>query len=127
MNRTELIGRITKDIELRKTQSGKSTTSFTLAVNKPVKDSQADFIPCVAWDKTADFLRNYCGKGYLVSVEGRISTRSFQTKDGRTQYVTEVIADRVQLLSKPQSEPRYEAPVEETPLPERDLDDLLPF
>mgnify|MGYP002518990618 FL=1 len=125
MNRTELVGRIVRDIELRKTQSGKSTTSFTLAVNKPVKDSQADFIPCVAWDKTADFLRNYCGKGCLISVEGRISTRSFQTKDGRTQYVTEVIADRVQLLSKPQAEPRYEA--EETPLPEQDLDDLLPF
>lgn len=125
MNRIELVGRLTKDIELRKTQSGKSTTSFTLAVNKPIKDSQADFIPCVAWDKTADFLRNYCGKGCLISVEGRISTRSFQTKEGRTQYVTEVIADRVQLLAKPQSEPRYEA--EEAPMSEPDLDDLLPF
>lgn len=124
MNRTELIGRITKDIELRKTQSGKSVTSFTLAVNKPVKDSTADFIPCMAWDKTAEFLSNYVHKGDQIGVEGRINTRSYKNQQGQTIYVTEVIADRVELLQK------KEAKTDTVPAPEEPPavdDDFLPF
>lgn len=130
MNRVELVGRATKDIEIRKTGSGKSVTSFSLAVNKPMKDAGADFIQCVAWEKTADFLGAYVNKGCLLGVEGRIQTRVTQNQQGQNQYITEVICDRVELLAKPQAKAdRYVEPAEDNSLPEEppiDNDDL-PF
>lgn len=101
MNRVELIGRITKDIEVRKTQTGLSVTRFTVACNRPVqkgKNPETDFIGCIAWRQTADFLGNYAKKGALVSVEGSIRTSSYDRQDGTKQYVTEVLCDRVNLL-----------------------------
>ncbi len=101
INRTVLCGRITKDPELRKTQSGLSTVSFTLAVNRRgAKDQQqqADFINCVAWRQTADYMANYVKKGALLGVEGRIQTRNYEDQTGKRVYVTEVVCDSVQTL-----------------------------
>ncbi len=100
VNRVILVGRLTKDPELRRTQSGKSVASFTVAVNRRYgQQDQADFINCVAWEKTADFLSQYAKKGAMVSVEGRISTRNYDdVSTGKKVYVTEVVSDNVQLL-----------------------------
>ena len=102
INNVVLVGRITRDLELRYTTNNKETTSFTVAINRAFKgkdgQTQAEFIGCVAFGKTAENLCRYCGKGSLIGVEGRIQTRNFQGKDGNTVYVTEVIVDRVQFL-----------------------------
>jgi single-strand DNA-binding protein len=99
VNRVVLVGRLTKDPMLRKTQTGKSVLSFTVAVNRRFsQEDQADFVNCVAWEKTAEFLNNYARKGSLVSVEGRIQSRSYDDKDGRRVYVQEVVSENVQLL-----------------------------
>ena len=102
INKVILVGRITKDPELRKTSSGISTVSFTLACNRRFSNSQggqdADFINCVAWRQSADFMANYVKKGSLLGVEGRIQTRNYKDQNDRTVYVTEVVCDSVQIL-----------------------------
>ena len=101
INRVVLVGRITKDPELRKTQSGLSTVSFTVACNRRVskdQQQQADFINCVAWRQTADYMANYVKKGALLGVEGRIQTRNYEDQTGKRVYVTEVVCDSVQTL-----------------------------
>ena len=103
INRVVLVGRITKDPELRKTQSGLSTIAFLLACNRRVsKDShpQADFINCVAWRQTADYMASYVKKGALLGVEGRIQTRNYQDQTGKRVYVTEVVCDNVRTLAR---------------------------
>lgn len=105
INSACLLGRLTKDPEKRVTQSGLSTCSFTLAVDRKYrKDSDqeqaADFIPCVAWRQSADYLCNYGHKGDQVGVTGRIQTRNYDGNDGRKVYVTEVVCDNVQLQSR---------------------------
>ena len=100
INRVGLVGRITKDPDLRKTQSGVSVVSFTIACNRrvPSQGQDADFINCVAWNKTADFMAQYVKKGALLGLEGRIQTRNYDDRDGKRVYVTEVVADSVQFL-----------------------------
>ena len=101
LNRTILVGRITRDPELKKTQTGVSVVSFTLAVNRTYKkegEQDADFINCVAWRNSADFLGNYITKGALLGVEGRIQTRTYEDQSGRTVYITEVVCETVQAL-----------------------------
>ena len=113
INRVVLVGRITRDPELRKTQSGTSVLSFTTAVNRRFasQDATADFINCVAWNKTAEFMAQYVKKGALLGVEGRIQTRNYEDATGKRVYVTEVVADQVQLLeSRATSESRQNQP-----------------
>ena len=101
MNRTVLVGRLTKDVDLRKTPNGASVVQFTLAVNRKVKtqgQADADFINCVAWNKTADLMAQYLNKGALIGVEGRIQTRSYDDKDGKRVYITEVICESLTFL-----------------------------
>lgn len=101
LNRTVLIGRLTKDPELRHTSNGTATTSFTLAVDRPFQTNgkkEADFIPVVTWRQTAEACANYLSKGKLVAVEGRIQTRNYENNEGRRVYVTEVVADNVRFL-----------------------------
>ena len=101
INKVVLVGRLTKDPVLRKTANGVSVTSFTVACTRRFKQDgqpEADFINTVAWNKTADSVSQYTHKGSLVGVEGRIPTRSFDDKDGKRVYVTEVVADSVQFL-----------------------------
>ena len=109
INNVVLVGRLTRDPELRKTQTGKSVLSFSVAVNRKFKSEEqtADFINCVAWNQTADFLARYATKGALVGIEGRIQTRNYEDKTGNRVYVTEVVSDSVQLLeSKAEAERR---------------------
>ncbi|ANU69948.1 single-stranded DNA-binding protein [Erysipelotrichaceae bacterium I46] len=101
INRVVLVGRLTKDPVLRKTANGASVVSFTVACTRRFKQEghpEADFINTVAWNKTADSVSQYTHKGSLVGVEGRIQTRSYDDKDGKRVYVTEVVADSVQFL-----------------------------
>jgi single-strand DNA-binding protein len=118
INRVVLVGRLTKDVEVRKTQTGLSVASFTVACDRRGSRSQdnqqtADFINCVAWRQSADFLGQYARKGAMVGVEGRISTRSYDRNDGTKAYVTEVVCDNVNLLeSKAQSAARASQPVD---------------
>lgn len=113
INNVVLVGRLTAKPELRQTQTGKGVTSFTLACDRQYgRNKEADFISCVAWDKTAEVIVNYTDKGRLIAVDGRIQTRNYKDRDGKTVYVTEVVVNQVQLLSgREQTEQRpVEAP-----------------
>lgn len=110
MNKVVLIGRVTRDPELRYTSSNVPNTRFTLAVNRTFQnqsgETEADFIPIVVWRKQAENVKKYVTKGSLVAVEGRIQTGSYE-KDGQRVYTTDVVADNVQFLeSKAQSQNR---------------------
>lgn len=104
INRVVLVGRLTKDVEVRKTQSGLSCANFTVACDrfrkKDDQEQRADFINCVAWRQAADFLGSYAQKGMLVGIDGNIQTRSYENRDGQKVYITEVLADSVQILEK---------------------------
>ncbi|MDY0323983.1 MAG: single-stranded DNA-binding protein [Candidatus Carbobacillus sp.] len=102
LNRAVLIGRLTRDPELRYTGSGIAVTSFTLAVGRNFTNQQgereADFISIVAWRQLAELAANYLKKGRLCAVEGRIQTRSYENNEGKRVYVTEIVADNIQFL-----------------------------
>ena len=97
MNKVILMGRLTKDIEMRQTPNGVSLARFSIAVNRRFagKDAQqqADFINCVAWRQTGEFIARYFQKGSMIAVVGSIQTRSWDGNDGKKQYATEVIVD----------------------------------
>ena len=103
MNRVELVGRLTKDPELRTVSSGNSVATFTVAINRPFTpqngEREADFINCRVWNKQAENLAKYCHKGDQIGVEGSIRTSSFDGQDGNRRYVTEVNVDRIEFLS----------------------------
>ena len=102
LNRAILTGRLTKDPDVKATQSGVSVANFTLAVNRAFTNKQgereADFINCVAFRKQAENVGQYLKKGALVGVDGRIQTRTYENNEGRTIYITEVVCDNVQFL-----------------------------
>lgn len=105
LNRVVLVGRLVRDPEMRKTNSGAAVTSFTIAVDKPGRvennqDRAASFIACTCWNKTAENVAKFCKKGYLVGVDGRLNQRSYEDKMGQKRSVTEVIAESVQFLSE---------------------------
>ncbi len=116
INRVVLVGRLTRDPELRKTQNGTSVCSFTMAVNRRVQTQgqpDADFISCVAWNKLADLMTQYLHKGSLIGLEGRIQTRNYDNQQGQRVYVTEVVADNIQFLEpKNAQSSNYSQPVE---------------
>lgn len=100
MNKVVLLGRLTKDPEVRYTQTNNTmVATFTLAVNrrfvKPGEDRQADFINCIAWSKTAEFVSKYFKKGQQIAVVGRLQTRNYDDEQGIKHYITEVIAEEV--------------------------------
>ncbi|HDI5549495.1 TPA: single-stranded DNA-binding protein [Staphylococcus aureus] len=102
LNRTVLVGRLTKDPELRSTPNGVNVGTFTLAVNRTFTNAQgereADFINVVVFKKQAENVERYLSKGSLAGVDGRLQTRSYENKDGQRVFVTEVVADSVQFL-----------------------------
>ena len=102
INRTVLVGRLTRDPELRYTQGGTAVASFTLAVNRQFTNSQgereADFINCVIWKKAAENFTNFTHKGSLVGIDGRLQTRNYENKQGQRVYVTEVVVENFSLL-----------------------------
>jgi single-strand DNA-binding protein len=102
INNVVLVGRLTKDSELKQTQSGQAVATFTLAVSRQFKNAdgqkETDFINCVIWRKQAEALAEYTQKGSLIGVGGRIQTRSYENQQGQRVYVTEVICESFQLL-----------------------------
>ena len=102
LNRVVLVGRLTRDPELRVSQSNVAVANFNLAVNRPFTDKNgergADFINCVVFRKPAENLVKYVSKGSLVGIDGRVQTRNYENKDGQRVYVTEVVCDSVQYL-----------------------------
>ena len=99
MNHFVGIGRLTRDPNVKYTQSGKAYASFTLAIDRRKNsdgNQQADFISCVAWEKTAEVISQYCTKGKKIAVEGRIQTRSYDANDGTKRYVTEVVVQSME-------------------------------
>lgn len=125
LNKVVLIGRLVKDPELRNTQSGKAVANFIIAVDRPyVADGgerEADFIPIVAWNKTAENIVKYLGKGRLIAVAGRMQVRNYE-KDNVRHYVTEVIADDVRFLDRAPEESEASAPPQQ-----QDPYDQIPF
>ncbi|EBF5150769.1 single-stranded DNA-binding protein [Listeria monocytogenes] len=102
MNRVVLVGRLTKDPELRYTPAGVAVATFTLAVNRTFTNQQgereADFINCVVWRKPAENVANFLKKGSMAGVDGRVQTRNYEGNDGKRVYVTEIVAESVQFL-----------------------------
>jgi len=102
MNKIMLIGRLTKDPELRYTQSGTAVASFTLAVDRRFSNQngerETDFLNCVAWNKSAEFVANYFHKGKQMALEGRLQVRSYDGNDGQRRWVTEVVAEQIEFV-----------------------------
>jgi single-strand DNA-binding protein len=120
MNKVQLVGRLTKDVELKTTSNETAYCNFTLAVDRRFKDAngerQADFINCVAWRQTAEFIYKYFRKGNRIGVCGSIQTRSYE-KDGQKVFVTEVLVEEAEFVesqTKTESAPQVEAPQEES-------------
>ena len=111
MNSVVLIGRLAKDVELAKTKSGTSVARTCLAVPRDFKQEgqpEADFINLMAWSKTAELLANYVNKGDQVAIAGRIQVRSYEDKEGKKQYFTEVIVNNIQFLESKKSDLKME-------------------
>jgi single-strand DNA-binding protein len=131
-NRIILIGRLTRDPELRYVPSGAPVASFTLAVDRPFRDQQGnretDFIDIVAWRKLAEQVSQYMSKGRMVAVEGRLQIRSYETQDGQKRKVSEVVADGIRFLDRARPGPAEAAAVPaEEPVPSGSSDEDVPF
>jgi len=119
MNKVILIGRLTRDPELKTTTSGVSVTTFSIAVernyvNEETGQRDADFINCLSWRKQAENIARYCSKGSQIALEGRIQVRSYDDRDGNRRFVTEVVADNVTFLSTKKKEEEVEEQQEES-------------
>lgn len=130
MNQCALIGRVTKDIELRYTQNQKAVARFTLAVDRRKSDDDADFISCIAWNKTAEIMEKYVHKGDQVGVSGHIRTGSYE-KDGHKVYTTDVIVEELKLLGGKRDQAQQAKPEPKTDadgfMNANDIDEDLPF
>lgn len=103
LNHSTIMGRLCGDPELRRTNTGKAVASFTIACDKPGKDNGASFIPCVAWDKTGEFINNYFTKGSPIVIEGRLESRQYETKEGQKRTVLEVVVSQAHFCGKKES------------------------
>lgn len=104
MNKCIIIGRLTKDIDVRSSQSGTSVAKFTVAVDRRTKEKETDFINCTAFGKTAEVLQKYVRKGHRIGIVGHIQTGSYE-KDGHKVYTTDVIVDEIEFLEKKEDAP----------------------
>ncbi|HEL2592335.1 single-stranded DNA-binding protein [Streptococcus suis] len=137
INNVVLVGRLTRDVELRYTPSNQAVATFTLAVNRNFKNQstgerEADFINCVMWRQQAENLANWTKKGHLIAITGRIQTRSYENQQGQRVYVTEVVAESFQVLEKRDNSANYSSMDEQMPpglsgQPMDIDDDGLPF
>ena len=104
MNKFVGIGRLVADVELRSTNSGKSVCAFTVAINRRGKDAGTDWVDCVAWEKTAEFISKHFNKGQQIAITGRLQTRNYEDKNGSKRKETEVVVEEVFFCdSKPQN------------------------
>lgn len=126
MNKAILVGNLTRDPEQRTTSSGIAVTSFTVAVNRRYKtqdgQQQTDFINCVAWRSTAEFVGKYFTKGMKIGVVGSIQTRTYDDRDGVRRYVTEVVVDEAEFVGSKAQNPGVQKPTEQE---SRTADDLF--
>ena len=108
LNRVILMGRITQELELKQTANGTAVLSFNIAVDrsytKQGEEKQTDFITCIAWRKTAEFINNYFGKGRMIAIEGQLRSRTYDDKNGTKHYVTEVYVDNVSFTGEPKQD-----------------------
>ncbi|WP_414732332.1 single-stranded DNA-binding protein [Acetobacterium carbinolicum] len=108
MNKVNLVGRLTRDPEVKNTTTGKAVATFTLAVDRRFKNKdgqkEADFVPIVVWGKQAEFVGQYLSKGSQIGLSGRLQVRSYDSQDGQRRYVTEVVADEVYFISTKRKE-----------------------
>ena len=123
MNKAIMSGRLCADIELRQTPNGKNVCAFTLAVDRRGKDAGADFIDCVAWEKTAEFLSRYFQKGQQMNICGRLQTRSYEDKEGKKRKATEIVVEEVGFCGKAEKSSMAPAGFDAQP----SGDDDLPF
>ena len=126
MNRVELVGRLTRDPELRHTTSGTAVCQITVAIGRRAaqgRDPETDFINVVVWDKQAENVAKYLAKGRQVAVEGRIQTRSYDNNEGKKTYVTEVVANSVEFLGSASDTPRTQGDREENPFDAMPIDE----
>lgn len=126
MNKAILVGNLTRDPEHRTTSNGTSVTSFTVAVQRRFKDAdgnyQADFINCVAWRSTAEFVGKYFTKGMKIGVVGSIQTRTYEDREGVRRYATEVVVDEAEFAGSKAQNPGVQKPTEQE---SRTADDLF--
>jgi len=130
LNKIILMGRLTRDPELRSTQSGISVTSFSLAVERDFgrgEERQTDFFDIVAWRQTAEFVQKYFRKGQLVAVDGRLQTRKWEDRDGNKRTAYEVVADNVYFAERKQDSPPPPADYGPPPPPKQNSTEPLPF
>lgn len=124
INKVILSGRITKDIEIKTTPSGANVTQFSLAVErnfaKQGEERQTDFITCVAWNKTAEFIGKFFSKGRSIVVIGQLRTRTYDDKNGTRHYVTEVFVDKAQFTFEPKAQQSNGYPSEQMYAPKND-------
>lgn len=123
LNRITLVGRLTRDPELRTTSTGKDVVEFSIAVNKRIKPADgadADFFRVKAWGQTASYVGEYIGRGRLVSVDGRLESRKYTDKEGNSREIVEIVAENVNALDRPKedAEPRQESRAKARPAPE---------
>ncbi|HEL1765034.1 TPA: single-stranded DNA-binding protein [Streptococcus suis] len=121
INNVVLVGRLTRDVELRYTPSNQAVATFTLAVNRNFKNQstgerEADFINCVMWRQQAENLANWTKKGHLIGITGRIQTRNYDNQQGQRVYVTEVVAESFQVLEKRDNTANHSSMNEQMPL-----------
>lgn len=129
MNVVTVLGRTTADVELRKTNSNKSVASFTLAVRRNHSKDNTDFLDCIAWDKTAETISRYVHKGSMIAVQGRLTTRMWEDKNGSKHKAVEIVADEVSFCGDKKSDTSHPANVAPPSDEEyRDIpDEDLPF
>lgn len=109
MNHIVLIGRLTRNPELRYTPNGIAVANFDIAVDRPGEKKETDFVRIIAWQKTAENCANHLGKGRLVGIQGRLQIRSYEAQDGQKRRVAEVVANQVQFLDRAKDEPKTPA------------------
>ena len=110
MNKVSLIGRVTKDIEVRYTPSEKAYVNFTLAVPRRTSEDETDFISCTAWSKTAEIMGKYVSKGDRIGASGRIQVRNYENQEGKKVYVTEVIIEEFDFIEQKKEKVTTDAP-----------------
>ena len=117
MNSINLTGNICNDIELKKTNSGKSVVSFNLAVKRPYSKDTTDFIPCQVWNQSADYLSQYAHKGSKIAVSGKLTSRKYEDKDGNNRTAYEVVCDTVEICDAAKKDAEQSAPAPTTYVP----------
>lgn len=126
MNKVLMIGRTTKDVELKQTTTGTSVAEFSIAVKRPFKsangENESDFFNCIAFSKLAETISRYVKKGDLIGIEGRLQTRNYTNKEGKKVYVTEIIVENVEFLQNKRQDEQTAPHFEEI-----DTDSDLPF